>query len=93
MKGFLVNFVNPFVFVIWISVVALAKGRYPSETEVGIFLIAMLLGIFSTDMLKVFLAHKLRSLLKPVLLRKVFNIIGLVLIGFSFRLIYFVINQ
>jgi len=93
MKGFVVNFVNPFVFVIWVSIMALAKGRFSSETDVGIFLFAMLLGIFSTDVLKVLLAHKLRTILKPALMRKFFYIIGLVLIGFAFRLIYFVVNQ
>lgn len=92
-KGFLVNFVNPFVFVVWISIITLAENRFESVADMRIFLFAVLAGIFTTDTLKVFLANKLQTILKPAFLRKIFFTVGLVLIGFGFRLIYFIATQ
>jgi len=93
MKGFLVNFINPFVFVVWISIITHAENRFEFNAHVGVFLLAVLVGIFTTDVIKVMLAGKLHSLLKPGLLRKIFFSIGLVLIGFGFRLIHFIATR
>jgi len=92
-KGFLVNFVNPFVFFVWISIVTLANSRYPTDIEVGSFLVAALVGIFSMDTLKVLLAQRIEKFLRPEVLRKLLQIIGIVLIGFAIRLIYFAVSQ
>jgi threonine/homoserine/homoserine lactone efflux protein len=92
-KGFLVNFVNPFVFLVWISFLSLSKKKYASENNVEIFLFAVLTGIFTTDVIKVFLANKINSILKPAFLQKAFFIIGLILIGFGFRLVYSIASQ
>lgn len=91
-QGFMVNFMNPFVFVIWLSIITLAESRFSLKADELVFLIAVLAGIFITDVLKVILAGKLHSLLKPRLLRNSFLVIGLILIGFGIRLVYFVVT-
>lgn len=63
-KGFLVNTVNPFTFVFWISVIStyiLARNITPVESFQ--FLSSILFVIILTDSLKVFLAHILRKFL------------------------------
>lgn len=88
-KGFLVNFVNPFVFIVWISTITYAESKYPEGDSALFFLIAALLGILTIDSIKVLISNKLKPFLKGVFLRRIFFIIGLILIAFGVRLLYF----
>ncbi len=66
-KGFLVNTINPFTFIFWISVIStyvLGKGADPTESL--LFLGSIILVIIITDSLKVFLANLLRKILKEI---------------------------
>jgi threonine/homoserine/homoserine lactone efflux protein len=92
-KGFLVNFVNPFVFLVWISVIGLAQGKYGAGQELWVFLTAALLGILTTDSLKVVFADRIKGLIQPKVLLRAYQIIGVLLIGFGFRLVWFAISQ
>ena len=78
-KGFLVNFVNPFVFTVWFGYIALAQNSYPEYNNQVLFLVAALLGIFTTDTLKAVFAHKLKILLREDWLSKIYKIIGVIL--------------
>ena len=88
-KGFLVNFVNPFVFLVWISVIGLGQGKYGAGEDLWIFLGASLLGILTTDSLKVIFADKIKPLIQPKFLLRAYQVIGIVLIGFGVRLVWF----
>ena len=85
-KGFLVNFVNPFVFIVWIGLITYAKEKYPDGLM--IYLCMVLLGIFLTDSLKAFFAGKVKSLLAPKRLRRIYHVIGILMIVFSIRLFW-----
>jgi len=87
LKGFLVNFVNPFVFGVWIAVICLAKQKYTTENDILIYLIAATLAVLVTDTLKVLFANKIRPLLKPTLLAKVYKVSGFALILFGIRVL------
>lgn len=89
-KGFLVNFVNPFVFIVWISVIGFAEGKYGYGKELWIFLGAALLAILLTDSTKVLFANRIKQLIQPKFLLKAYQVIGVVMIGFGFRLLWFV---
>lgn len=91
-KAFLINFVNPFVFMVWIAMIGKAKLTYDSEYEVVIFLGAALFGIITTDTLKVFGAKYLRRVIEPHFLIKLYRVIGILLIVFSLRLFYHAIS-
>ena len=88
-KGFLVNFVNPFVFLVWISVIGLAQLKYGEDADLWVFLGAALLAIILTDTTKVIFAHRIKNLIKPKFLLKAYQVIGVVMLGFGFRLLYF----
>lgn len=87
-KAFLVNFVNPFVFLVWISIIGLANKTYDSQPEVIAFITAALTGVITTDTLKVLGCKYLRKIIEPVFLLKVYRVIGFALILFSFRLFW-----
>ncbi len=89
-KGFLVNFVNPFVFLVWIGVIGLAQRKYGVGQDLWLFLAAALLGILTTDSAKVIFADRIKALIKPKFLLRAYQVIGIVLIGFGIRMIWFV---
>ncbi|MCI5054636.1 MAG: LysE family transporter [Flavobacteriales bacterium] len=92
-KGYLVNFVNPFVFLVWISVIAFAEEDYGNSTDLLLFLSAALLAILFTDTLKVFFAHKLKKFIKENFLLKVYKVIGIIMLIFGLRLVWFAIQS
>ncbi len=88
MKGFLINFINPFVFLVWIGLTTYSNTKFTSQTDIYIFLFSILLGIFVTDLTKVMLANRLKYFLDPKKIRRIYKILGVVLIGFGLRLTY-----
>jgi len=91
-KGFLVNFVNPFVFAVWIGIIAVAGNKHGFNQNLGIYLSGTLLAIFSSDMTKVFLAARIRNFLKPDILFKLYKVIGICLVLLGLRLLYVAFN-
>jgi threonine/homoserine/homoserine lactone efflux protein len=86
-KGFLVNFVNPFVFFVWIGVVTYEKGLEASGCNALYYFFGVLLGILSTDLLKVFTARQIKNLLSPLVLHNLYRGSGIILIGFGIRML------
>ena len=82
-QGFLINFVNPFVFVVWISVIGIAKAEYGSSNNFFMFLGAALAGIFTTDLLKVITAHRIKKFLSPAYLITIYKVFGVILLVFG----------
>lgn len=87
-KGFLVNFVNPFVFLVWISVIGYGRTKFGFTWELVAFLAAALLAILATDSFKVLFAHRIKSFLRPEFLAGVYKVIGVILIAFGIRMIF-----
>lgn len=82
-KGFLVNFVNPFVFLVWIGVIGQASSNGYKGQELHLFLFAALLGIFLTDSLKAYFAHKIKGWMNPYRLKILYKIVGILLCIFG----------
>ena len=87
-KGFLVNFINPFVFAVWIGIIKVAGDKHGFDKNLGIYLSGTLLAIFSTDMSKVFLSAKIKNILKPEILFLLYKIIGICLVLLGARFLY-----
>lgn len=87
-KGFLVNFVNPFVFAVWIGIIKVAGDKHGFDKDLALYLAGTLLAIFSSDIAKVFLAAKIKNILKPELLFVLYKIIGVLLVLLGLRLFY-----
>lgn len=87
-SGFLVNFVNPFVFAVWAGLVLHATNAYGASGDRMTFLIAVLIGILASDLLKAWLAPRLARLLSGQVLRWVHRGIGLVLVLSGARVLW-----
>lgn len=90
LKGFSVNFFNPFVFIVWVGVYNYGQYTFTEDGEVLIYISAVLAGILTTDLLKVFLSKKVKRFVSLQRLALFFKITGGVLILFSIRLLYFI---
>ncbi|MEM8897542.1 MAG: LysE family transporter [Bacteroidota bacterium] len=88
MKGFLVNFLNPFVFLVWIGITSMASSKYGIGEGFVVYLAGTLAGIFLTDTLKALFADKIKDFFNPKSLMWVFRFIGIGLIGFGIRLLF-----
>lgn len=86
-KGFLVNFINPFVFMIWIGIIGTATNRHGFDGDLLWFMTGCVLGVFTLDSLKVLFADKLESLLTSGTLKIVYRVFGILLLLFSLRLL------
>jgi len=87
-KGFFLNFANPFVWFFWFTVMMGISGTYGSEfSAVGALFSGVLLTIFSTDVLKVFIAGSIKKYLTIKLLNLVNYAVGILLIVFGIILI------
>jgi threonine/homoserine/homoserine lactone efflux protein len=66
LKGFFLNFTNPFVWLFWILWVATITSNYKGDTYSVIVLFSTtLLVILATDMLKCFGAYKIKRYITP----------------------------
>ncbi len=87
-KGFFLNIANPFVWLFWMSVMVTVSARYGAGTfDTKLFFIGTLITIFSSDLLKVFVAHQLKRYLKPKFLIGLNHAVGVVLVIFGIFLV------
>lgn len=92
-KGFLVNFVNPFVFAVWTTVITNAATKFGYGNDLYLYISGSFLGILTTDMLKVLLADKLKPLLNPQILLIVFRVIGLLLVASGGYVLFYIFTK
>ena len=83
-NGFLINFVNPFVFAVWFGFVSYTKALYDNGTAVFSMVITLSV-IFSTDVLKALFAERISWLIEPQKLKNIFRVFGALMICFSIR--------
>ena len=91
-KGILVNAVNPFTFLFWLSVLSTyVIGRSVSQTDILTLLITIMVVIIASDCAKVFLAKLIRERLKEEHFHWISRIAGIGLIVFGLVLLIRVI--
>ncbi|CAN5586646.1 LysE family transporter [soil metagenome] len=90
-KGFLINGMTPMVLFFWIGTVSLATINYgySKPGEFALFFGVLLGTVLSTDILKAYLADKLRRLLTQRSLKIMNIVLGIALIFFGARLVWF----
>ncbi|MFZ5971002.1 MAG: LysE family translocator [Bacteroidota bacterium] len=90
-KGFLINAFSPMVPLFWIGTISIATidFGYTDTSQFVVFFTALLLTVLVTDILKAFLAGRLRKVITPALLRWMNIVVGLALLLFGCRLIWF----
>lgn len=88
-KGFLVNTINPFTFVFWITVTSTyVIGRKISHQEAALFFGTILLVIMVSDTLKVVLAKYIRTKLEGRHINTFSKVAGVALIVFGIVLLF-----
>ncbi|MCB0488711.1 MAG: LysE family transporter [Cyclobacteriaceae bacterium] len=88
-KGFVINGLSPMVPIFWIGVMSIASLDlgYTHGINFLIFFVSLLATVLLTDVVKAYLADKLRRLVTNRLM-KIMNVtLGILLIGFGVRLI------
>lgn len=87
-KGFILNLVNPFVWIFWLGIVVGITARYSADTgNIFIFFSGTLSVVFLTDLLKGFMAAKLKRYLNDKFLIAINKIAGIALVVFGIFLI------
>lgn len=88
-KGFVINGLSPMVLIFWIGAISVASldFGYSKGLQFLLFFAAVLATVLATDLLKAYLAGKLRRLVTPKSISIMNVILGLIMIGFGIRLI------
>jgi len=88
LKGFLLNLVNPFVWIFWIGVVVGVTARFSANvTNVYVFFAGTLTVVYLTDLMKAYLAAKLKKYISDKFLTIINKIAGVALIIFGLFLV------
>ncbi|HMM11651.1 MAG TPA: LysE family transporter [Bacteroidales bacterium] len=83
-KGFVMNIINPFIWIFWIGVVVGISARYGGqEKELRWFFSGTLLTVLITDLLKSYGAYNIKRFLTPAKIHMLNRIAGVGLIGFG----------
>jgi threonine/homoserine/homoserine lactone efflux protein len=92
-KGFSINGINPFVLLFWISIAGLVNiNEAYAKKDVVFYYTGILATVFSIDLLKAFVAKKLRSFVTPKLMVKMNKAVGIALLYFGLRLFWFALK-
>lgn len=93
LKGLSLNGINPFVLLFWISVAGLVNVRRDlTDYDKWLFYGGVLVTVFFIDVLKAYVAKHLSRFITPQLMQKLNRLVGMVLIVFGFRLVYFALQ-
>jgi threonine/homoserine/homoserine lactone efflux protein len=88
-KGFFINLLNPFVWIFWLATASAVGSKFEfSKIKIIVFFTCTLGVIISTDLLKVFVAGKIKKFLTQKIMRNVNYVSGVILIAFGLYLIY-----
>ncbi len=87
LKGFLLNFVNFGVLAGWIATIIIAQAVTTHKNGVLLFLSTVMITLFLTDLLKIFLAKRLKSNLTPRFIIKTKKMVSVLIIGFGVLLL------
>jgi threonine/homoserine/homoserine lactone efflux protein len=88
-KGFVLNGVNPFVWLYWIGIASFleSKGTY-TLVDKTTFFAGTIATVFLTDLLKIKLASYLKRFISPLFLKRLNLALGIGIILFGIKLVY-----
>ncbi|MTI20733.1 LysE family translocator [Fulvivirga sp. RKSG066] len=89
-KGFIINGLSPFVLLFWVGAMGLATAEYNyTGFDLALFFAVIIVVVLLTDLLKAYLAGKLRSFFTPRLFKILNIVVGTALCLFGLRLLAF----
>jgi threonine/homoserine/homoserine lactone efflux protein len=94
LQGLLLNGFNPFIVLFWVAMLSIVSARYDYDlTEKAFFFAGVLSTILCTDTIKAFIAHRLKNLITPKIIKTINRVVGVILMLFGMRIVYFLINN
>lgn len=88
LKGFFLNITNPFVWIFWMGLTVGVTSNYGEEApRITVFFAGVLFTILATDIIKVLVAKAIKGMLKPAVIRRMNQVVGVLLIVFGVVLI------
>lgn len=88
LKGYFINLLNPILLISWMGIMGYVAAEYHSDIKkLAVFFGVALGTVFATDLLKCFVAHKIKQFLRPNILSIVNRAFGILLFGFGLFLI------
>jgi len=79
-KGFGLNFLNPFLWILWVGIIS--NGTKGKESISAIlFMTGVAIMLFTTDLLKAFFANRITIFLSPKVLHVTNKVAGIILIS------------
>lgn len=92
LKGYVLNITNPGVWALWVTAMTGISAGYESKfTSIFYFFIGTLGTVFSTDILKCFIADKIKNHLKPKTINGLNKVVGILLFIFGISVIITVV--
>lgn len=88
LKGFFMNIINPFLLIFWITVMSYHGVQESTKVEITLFFSTALVTIFITDVIKCYVAKKIKRFITQNVLLWVNRIVGIVLVFFGVLLIF-----
>ncbi|MBR9998041.1 MAG: LysE family translocator [Cyclobacteriaceae bacterium] len=90
LKGFMLNSLNPFLWIFWLGVAGLVtiEMEYNFD-QASLFYIGVIGMVLTMDIVKSYMATRLRMIITPHFMRIMNRGVGIVLILFGLRLIYY----
>jgi threonine/homoserine/homoserine lactone efflux protein len=93
-KGFLLNALNPAVFLYWVGVVSGVSAHYEgNDKKVFAFFMSTMIVVFSTDVLKAFFANKLKHVITETFMLWLNRVSGAILILGGLKLLWGVLKN
>jgi len=87
-KGFLLNAVNPFVWIFWISIIVGITARFSADTsKLVLFFSGTLSVVLITDIIKTFAASQFKKVVTDKFMILINKIAGIAITGFGIFLI------
>jgi threonine/homoserine/homoserine lactone efflux protein len=84
LKGFFLNITNPFAWIFWMGATVGVTSNYGEKTDDAIlFFSGVLFTIIVTDVLKVYIAKRLKRYLNPQNISKINKFVGILLFSFG----------
>lgn len=88
LKGYFLNVANPYVWLFWMTVTVGVTSDYGDNTRSAIFFFSgALFMVLLTDVLKAFVAKKIKGILKESIIKKMNQVVGVLLFFFGIVLI------
>jgi threonine/homoserine/homoserine lactone efflux protein len=88
------NGFNPFIIIFWLGLVGVVAVNYEyDQSEQRYFFVGVLITIFISDVLKAFLANRLRTFVTPKRILIMNRAVAVILVLFGVNLIYYIYDK